>query len=188
MKKVYDSFQSFPSDLPIRMMYRSTLPGHEYCMRYHYPVTMFEEIARDPTPSKNHYHYHWFPEFNAFAKGLWDGGQFSLNLKSTSNEQLGTLEWRSNGRSSVTTEYWDVWNMAVTRPDAHVGNDGKDCLHVSVEYSSINYLLTLLLIVLSRWRILLGGACMVGHYCSERILKKQYSAPKQHFLRRNSLD
>ena len=111
------------------------MPGHEYCSRYHYPVTVFDEIATDPTPSKNHYHYHWFPEFNAFAKGLWESGPLSLNYEMVSEEEGDTTGWREAMSKrvlgpSVTTEYWDIWNMTVTRPDAHVGNNGRDCLHV----------------------------------------------------------
>ncbi|KIM24790.1 hypothetical protein M408DRAFT_229202 [Serendipita vermifera MAFF 305830] len=134
MRKVYDSFLSFPSDLPIRVMYRSTMPGHEYCTRYHYPVTLFDDIAKDPTPSKNHYHYHWFPKYNAFAKGLWDEGPLSLSRNRMQEVDIDILKSRGGPakrepEASVATEYWDVWNMTVTRPDAHVGNNGRDCLH-----------------------------------------------------------
>lgn len=143
MNKVYESFFSFPSDLPLHIMYRSTMPGHENCERYHYPVTRFDEAAQDPTGRRNKtYHWHWFPEYNAFAKELWGDGPLSPD--SIAGQTKGGVKWQAKtdrvGDTSVETEYWDIWNLSATRPDAHIAWQGHfaDCLHVrfSTDYGA----------------------------------------------------
>ena len=139
MKKVYDSFLSFPSDLPLRVMYRSTMPGHENCHKYHYPVTYFDQVAQDPTGERNRtYHWHWFPEYNEFARELWGSGALSLGDLSNRGEEVlerGVSSTTEREPSTVITEYWDIWNMSATRPDAHIAWNGHfvDCLHVSLQ-------------------------------------------------------
>jgi hypothetical protein len=139
MKKLYESLQTFPEDLPLRFMYRSTMPGHENCYKFHYPVTKFDAAAKDPTGNRNKtYHWHWFPDYNAFAKELWGDGLFSINHSGTRlDEEQDDFEIRANlGKrgAALTTEYWDIWNLSATRPDAHIAWNGNhvDCLHVSL--------------------------------------------------------
>jgi len=139
MKKVYESLQELPDGLPLHFMYRSTMSGHENCDRFHYPVTRDHPVAKNPTGTRNRtYHWHWFTEYNAFAKELWGYGPLALNHNGVSPRSGGDdLEWRAKvkkGGRTITTGYWDVWDMSVTRPDAHIAWNGNsvDCLHVSV--------------------------------------------------------
>jgi hypothetical protein len=120
-------------------MYRSTMPGHENCHKFHYPVTSFDRAAIDPTGERNKtYHWHWFAEYNSFAKGLWGDGPIALNRSRTNlHGDQDDLERRANANKrglALTTEYWNIWNLSATRPDAHISWNGNhvDCLHVSV--------------------------------------------------------
>ena len=91
---------------------RSIIPGHEHCENYRDPVPPTHEIALDPTGErKQTWGWHLFPDFNAITKA----------------------DFSHQKRGSVRIEYWDVWEMGATRPDAHVAWTGSffDCLHVS---------------------------------------------------------
>ena len=138
MRKVYDSLSTLPTNLDLRILYRSTLPGHNDCDKKLYPVTKYDESAINPTgDNKGPYHWHWFPQYNAIARQLWGGGQWSVG----SNPRLKVEDkWEKRDQmsdpwgSGIVTDYWDVWNLAATRPDAHVAwaNKFNDCLHVSL--------------------------------------------------------
>lgn len=86
---------------------------------------MDDPLAQNPTG--NHtgtYHWHYFVEYNEVARDTWGRGKFALGIGDVDSE---------GASRNLTTEYWDVWNLGATRPDAHVAWTGKheDCLHVS---------------------------------------------------------
>src|SRR5258706_9428760 len=90
---------------------RSIIPGHEHCENYRDPVPPTHEIALDPSGErKQTWGWHLFPDFNVITKA----------------------DFSHQKRGSVQIEYWDVWKMGATRPDAHVSWTGGffDCLHV----------------------------------------------------------
>lgn len=135
MQKVYESLSALPSTLDLRILYRSTLPGHKDCEKKLYPVTKYDDAAVHPTgPFTGPYHWHWFPQYNDVARELWGLGRWSVRSKSRSTiedkwerRHLSQDSWGSG----IVTDYWDVWNLAATRPDAHVAwaNRFMDCLH-----------------------------------------------------------
>jgi len=91
---------------------RSIIPGHEHCENYHDPVLPTHEISLEPTGErKQTWGWHLFLDFNAITRA----------------------DFSHQNRGSVQIEYWDVWEMGATRPDAHVAwvGSGFDCLHVS---------------------------------------------------------
>jgi hypothetical protein len=91
---------------------RSIIPGHEHCENYRDPVPPTHEIALDPTGErKQTWGWHLFPGFNAITEA----------------------DFSHQKRGSVRIEYWNVWEMGATRPDAHIAWTGGffDCLHVS---------------------------------------------------------
>lgn len=98
-------------DVPMRIIMRSIMPGHEHCENYSDPVPPYHRIAIDPCGErKTTYGWHLFPEFNAITK----------------------RDFSHASRNDIQIEYWDVWKMGAVRPDAHVAWVGSffDCLHV----------------------------------------------------------
>lgn len=103
--------------LPLDVYFRSTLPGHKNCINYTEPVSPSDPIAVDPTGERgNTFRWHLFPEYNRLARDAFNG--------------------RKNEEGNVQLNYFDVWEMSATRPDAHVGSlagNTNDCLHVSLK-------------------------------------------------------
>lgn len=137
MRAVHSSVFYLPSNIRLHAYYRSTLPGHENCYQFRFPVSTKDGIAKNPAGRQNHT-YNWaaFPELNEFAGRLWGSllsdQEFETNIGTDVAEEP-TLGERNKARNGgIVTRYWDVWNMGATRPDAHMEWTHKalDCLHV----------------------------------------------------------
>ncbi|KAG8907472.1 hypothetical protein FRB99_004048 [Tulasnella sp. 403] len=95
--------------LPLRSFFRSMAPGHEKCETFHTPATLGEPITQ---PIQNTRSWHIFPQYNDIARNAFP-------------------YYLDNVNHTAGLQFWDIWNMSVVRPDAHLGWTGTafDCIH-----------------------------------------------------------
>ncbi|KAG8897525.1 hypothetical protein FRB99_008111 [Tulasnella sp. 403] len=104
---IRDSINDFSQRLPMRAFWRSVSPGHFGCKDYHQPVQPGDPIT---LPKKHHQSWHIFGPYNDIAKSI---------IPPLKNSTLNQIT------------FFDIWDMSVLRPDAHIGylGWGFDCIH-----------------------------------------------------------
>lgn len=102
----------------IQVYWRSVAPGHVQCEQYieAEPERTNELSTKEPTATS--YNWNLLIKMNEIVQSYlrYDPGRPSRRSSS------------SFFSSPSTTEYIDIWNTSIQRPDAHL-NPGGDCLH-----------------------------------------------------------
>ncbi|KAG8897524.1 hypothetical protein FRB99_008110 [Tulasnella sp. 403] len=102
-----DALSRYSQVMPMRSFWRSMSPAHAGCKDLKHPVHLGDPAT---LPVKHRASWHMFADYNKIATEI---------LPPMSQSTLKQLT------------YWDIWNMSLMRPDAHVGySPGTiDCVH-----------------------------------------------------------
>ncbi|KIK67062.1 hypothetical protein GYMLUDRAFT_37100 [Collybiopsis luxurians FD-317 M1] len=116
---------------PIKRMsiyYRSTSPGHPNCQDRTAP---YKDMADARYNEQNLVDRLVDGVHSAGEKQMrnrWDWDLFRSHNRMWSNQIDFIMEQRPKNSQSAKWHYFDVWDLSMQRPDAHL-NPGQDCLH-----------------------------------------------------------
>ncbi|KAF5389466.1 hypothetical protein D9757_004330 [Collybiopsis confluens] len=108
--------------------YRSTSPGHPNCEGHHEPYKDMADarhneqnlvdrlMAGVSTPGEKQMRNRWDWDLFKPHNNMWN-----LTIQSL-------MQRRPENSKSAKWHYFDVWDLSIQRPDAHL-NPGQDCLH-----------------------------------------------------------